>query len=129
MPSASTQSFPTERTSLKPRTSRRRPACAARSRNRFELSFARPTGPLPCLSRAASGSFFRVCGWRLVEESTAHRIGGGVPLGKHDLEQMQVANGRTEPLGATVEVDAPDAAEALVESLRVERADALPVAV
>src|SRR3970040_2690019 len=114
MPAASTQSFPTERTSLKPRTSRRLPACPARSRNRFELAFARPPGPLPCLSRAASASFFRVCGWRFVEESTAHRVSGGVPLGKHDLEQMRIPGARAEHLGAAVEIDAPDAAAACV---------------
>src|ERR1700694_524117 len=42
---------------------------------------------------------------------------------------MRVSLGRAEHLGAAVQVDAPDAAEALVEAPRIERADALPVAV
>src|SRR2546429_4251766 len=130
MPSASTWPSLMRRTSLKWRTSSRRRAAPARSRNRFEVSFASPTGPLPSLSRAAKASFFVVC--RLfVEESPAHRIAGlrDVALGEHDLEQVRVPLGRAEHLGAAVQVDAPDAAEALVEALRIERADPLPVAV
>src|SRR2546427_4571759 len=130
MPSASTWPSLIRRTSLKWRTSSRRGAAPARSRNRFEVSFASPTGPLPSLSRAAKASFFVVC--RLfVEESPAHRIAGlrDVALGKHDLEQVRVPLGRAEHLGAAVQVDAPDPAEALVEALRIERADPLPVAV
>src|SRR3989475_734650 len=130
IPSASTWPALIRRTSLKWRTSSRRRAAPARSRNRFEVSFASPTGPLPCLSRAAKASFFVVC--RLfVEESSAHRIAGlrDVALGEHDLEQVRVPLGRSEHLGAAVQVDAPDPAEALVEALRIERADPLPVAV
>src|SRR2546428_11150744 len=130
MPSASTWPSLIRRTSLKWRTSSRRRAAPARSRNRFEVSFASPTGPLPSLSRAAKASFFVVC--RLfVEESPAHRIAGlrDVALGEHDLEQVRVPLGRAEHLGAAVQVDAPDPAEALVEALRIERADPLPVAV
>src|SRR3989475_2336598 len=130
MPSASTWPSLIRRTSLKWRTSSRRGAAPARSRNRFEVSFASPTGPLPSLSRAAKASFFVVC--RLfVEESPAHRIAGlrDVTLGEHDLEQVRVPLGRAEHLGAAVQVDAPDAAEALVEALRIELADALPVPV
>src|SRR6266566_5745750 len=130
MPSASTWPSLIRRTSLKWRTSSRRRAAPARSRNRFEVSFASPTGPLPSLSRAAKASFFVVC--RLfVEESPAHRIAGlrDVALGEHDLEQVRVALGRAEHLGAAVQVDAPDPAEALVEALRIELADALPVSV
>src|SRR5438309_7347785 len=130
MPSASTWPSLMRRTSLKWRTSSRRRAAPARSRNRFEVSFASPTGPLPSLSRAAKASFFVVC--RLfVEESPAHRIAGlrDVALGEHDLEQVRVPLGRAEHLGAAVQVDAPDPAEALVEALRIELADALPVAV
>src|SRR3989441_5766051 len=130
IPSASTWPALIRRTSLKWRTSSRRRAAPARSRNRFEVSFASPTGPLPCLSRAAKASFFVVC--RLfVEESPAHRIAGlrDVALGEHDLEQVRVPLGRAEHLGAAVQVDAPDATEALVEALRIELADALPVAV
>src|SRR5437773_1610108 len=120
MPSASTWPSLIRRTSLKWRTSSRRRAAPARSRNRFEVSFASPTGPLPSLSRAAKASFFVVC--RLfVEESPAHRIAGlrDVTLGEHDLEQVRVPLGRAEHLGAAVQVDAPDAAEALVEALRM----------
>src|SRR2546422_2313528 len=130
MPSASTWPSLMRRTSLKWRTSSRRRAAPARSRNRFEVSFASPTGPLPSLSRAAKASFFVVC--RLfVEESPAHRIAGlrDVALGEHDLEQVRVPLGRAEHLGAAVQVDAPDAAEALVEALRREPANGLPVAV
>src|SRR5437773_4673206 len=130
MPSASTWPSLIRRTSLKWRTSSRRRAAPARSRNRFEVSFASPTGPLPSLSRAAKASFFVIC--RLfVEESPAHRIAGlrDVTLGEHDLEQVRVPLGRAEHLGAAVQVDAPDPAEALVEALRIELADALPVAV
>src|SRR2546428_7614936 len=130
MPSASTWPSLIRRPSLKWRTSSRRRAAPARSRNRFEVSFASPTGPLPSLSRAAKASFFVVC--RLfVEESPAHRIAGlrDVALGEHDLEQVRVPLGRAEHLGAAVQVDAPDAAEALVEALRIELADALPVSV
>src|SRR2546428_10349827 len=130
MPSASTWPSLIRRTSLKWRTSSRRRAAPARSRNRFEVSFASPTGPPPSLSRAAKASFFVVC--RLfVEESPAHRIAGlrDVALGEHDLEQVRVPLGRAEHLGAAVQVDAPDPAEALVEALRIELADALPVAV
>src|SRR5213594_129016 len=115
MPSADTWPSLIRRTSLKWRTSSRRRAAPARSRNRFEVSFASPTGPLPSLSRAAKASFFVVC--RLfVEESPAHRIAGlrDVALGEHDLEQVRVALGR---------------AEELVEALRIELANALPVAV
>src|SRR5436853_3072070 len=130
MPSASTWPSLIRRTSLKWRTSSRRRAAPARSRNRFEVSFASPTGPLPSLSRAAKASFFVVC--RLfVEESPAHRIAGlrDVALGEHDLEQVRVPLGRAEHFGAAVEIDPPDAAEALVEVLRIELANALPVAV
>src|SRR3989442_1272558 len=130
MPSASTWPSLIRRTSLKWRTSSRRRAAPARSRNRFEVSFASPTGPLPSLSRAAKASFFVVC--RLfVEESPAHRIAGlrDVALGEHDLEEVQAALRQAEYLGAAVQVDAPDPAEALVEALRIERADPLPIAV
>src|SRR5688572_11849000 len=131
MPSASTKSFSMKRISLKCRTSSRRRAAPARSRNRFEVSFASPTGPAPSLSRAARASFFDVCGRRLVEESPAHRIvrPRDVAPGEDDLEEVRVAHRRAEHLGAAVDVDPPDAAEALVELLRVEGVDLLPVAV
>src|SRR5687768_10491945 len=133
MPSASTQppSRSTASTSRKALTSSRRRAAPIRSLNKFEVSFARPTAPLPSLSCAARASFFEVCGFGFVEEVPGHRVAGhgDVALGEHDLEEMRVAGGRAEHLGAAVEVHAPDAPEALVEALGIERAHALPVAV
>src|SRR4051812_17130308 len=133
MPSLSPKPSAKESTSLKPRTSSRRRATLSRSRNRFDVSFASPTGPAPALSCAARASFFLLygLGLRFVEEAPAHRVGrqGDVALGEHDLEEMRVAGRRAEHLGAAVEVDAPDAPEALVEALRVERLDARPVPV
>src|SRR5687767_13452830 len=131
MPSASTQpaAASSDSTSLKPPTSRRRRSPAARSRKRLEVSLVRATAPAPCLSCAISASFFLV--WEaLVEEIPRHGVARGrdIALGEHDLEQMGAAGGGAEHLGASVQVYAPDAAEALVEAL-VERADALPVAV
>src|SRR5689334_17048929 len=135
MPSVSTQPAcgSTDSTSLKARTSSRRRATLARSRNRFDVSFARPTGPAPSLSRAARASFFREydCGLLFVEEAPAQRIAlhRDVALREHDLEEMRAPGRRAEHLRAAVEVDAPDAAEALVESRGIERPDLLPVAV
>src|SRR5712692_9510216 len=131
VPSASTKPFPILRTWSKWRTSSLRRAAPARSRNRFEVSFASPTGPAPSLSRAARASLFLVCSRLVIEETPGHRIvrGGDVALREHDLEKMRAARGGAEHLGAAVEVHAPDAAEALVEFHRVDGADALPVAV
>src|SRR5438105_103782 len=142
MPSVSTQPAAalTSSTWLKPRTSRRRRATGSRSRKRLDVSFARPTGPLAgapaALSRAARASFFSECCEsgllvKFVEEVARHRVArrGDVALREYDLEEMRAAHGRAEHLGAAVEVYAPDAAEALVELLRVEAADRLPVAV
>src|SRR5258708_24873361 len=136
MPSVSTQpaDASTGSTSLKPRTSSLRRAALARSRNRFDVSLARPTGPAPSLSRAARSSFFRkCCGFALgfVEEAPAHGVvlHRDVALREHDLEKMRESRGRAEHLGAAVEIHAPDAAEALVELLGMKRADPLPVAV
>src|SRR5262245_28916502 len=150
MPSASTKPSWTESTWLKPRTSSRRRPAAARSRNRLEVSLASATGPslrpLACRSDSIRDSRFAACaasasamsvaargGLRFspVEELAAHRVArlGHVALGEHDLEQMRAAVGHAEHLGAAVQVHAPDAPEALVEALRIERADPLPVAV
>src|SRR5438067_1304989 len=138
MPSVSTQPAPasTRSTWLNARTSSRRRAAGLRSRNRFDVSLASPTGPSPCLSRAARASFFLECCscgrliW-LVEEAPAHGIARlrDVTLGEHDLEEMRASPRGAEHLGAAVEVDAPDAPEALVEFLRIERPDLVPVAV
>src|SRR5256886_1026207 len=139
MPSVSTQpaAASTCSTWLKPRTSRRRRAMLLRSRNRFDVSLASPTGPCPSLSRAARASFFLEC-WScglfeglFVEEAPAHRVvrHRDVALGEHDLEKMREPPMRAEHLGAAVQVHAPDAAEALVELPGIERANLVPVAI
>src|SRR6185436_8309205 len=149
IPSASTKSSFTDKTWLKPRTSSRRRAPASRSRNRLEVSLASATGPAPAFSDCASEARLAACaasasampeaarrrfgrglGRRFpVEEVARHRVAGGVALGEDDLEQVRAPRRRAEHLGAAVEVYAPDAAEALVEAHRVERADLVPVAV
>src|SRR5256885_5386393 len=140
MPSASTASALTESTWLNSRTSSRRRGGAARSRKRLEVSFASPTGPASppsgALSRAARAPFFCACCLRgllvkFVEEVARQRIARGrdVALGEDDLEEVRLAGRRAEHLGAAVEIDAPDAAEALVEFLRIEPPDRLPAAV
>src|SRR5258706_952221 len=135
MPSLSTQpaAASTASTSLKPRTSSRRCAATARSRNRFDVSLARPTGPAPSLSRSARASLFRecCCGFWFVEEAPAQRIARHrhIALREYDLEEMRARARRAEHLGAAVQVHAPDAAEALVELARIEGVDLVPVAV
>src|SRR5581483_2176774 len=142
MPSASTEppAGSTARTWLKARTSSRRRGAASRSRNRFDVSFASPTGPAAAapdaLSRAARASFFSECCERgllvkFVEVAARERVARhrDVALREHHLEEMRAAARRAEHLGAAVEVHAPDAPEALVEALRVEPADLVPVAV
>src|SRR5205085_1498447 len=139
MPSASTAAALTESTWLNSRTSRRRRGGPARSRKRLEVSFASPTGPAPpsgALSRAARASFFCACCLRgllvkFVEEVARQRIARrrDVALGEDDLEEVRAPGGGAEHLGAAVEIDAPDAAEALVEFLRIEPPDRLPAAV
>src|SRR5258706_5051482 len=127
----------TRSTCVKPRTSSRRRAAASRSRNRFDVSLASPTGPCPSLSRSARASFFLEC-WRcglfeglFVEEAPAHGVvrHRDVALREHDLEKMREPPGRAEHLGAAVEIHAPDAPEALVELFGIKRADPVPVAV
>src|SRR5690349_7230804 len=136
MPSASTAPVEKASTSLNARTSRRRRGAAARSRNRFEVSFASPTGPAAALSCAARASFFCECAlsgllFKLVEEVARHGVArpADVALGEDDLEEVRASRGRAGHLGAAVEVDAPDAPEALVEAARVERADGVPMLV
>src|SRR5581483_4093211 len=70
-------------------------------------------------------------GGLVVQELPAHRVARrrDVALAHHDLEQMRTPVRRAEHLGAGPQVGAPDAAEALVELLRVERPDLLPVPV
>src|SRR6266850_7947859 len=137
MPSLSPQpaAASTCSTWLKARTSSERRATFSRSRKRFDVSLASPTGPCPSLSRAARASLFCeccCCGLRLfVEEAPAHGVvlHRDVALREHDLEKMREPPGRAEHLGAAVEVHAPDAPEALVELFGIERADPVPVAV
>src|SRR3954471_16847037 len=132
MPSASTKPSSMRRTSLNPRTSRRRRGAPARSRNRLEVSLCSATGPaalLSCPDRACF--FFSYLSIVRIEESAGHRVARSrdITPGEHDLEEAGVAARGAEHFRAAVQVDAPDAAEALVEALRVEGADALPVAV
>src|SRR4051812_9912716 len=134
MPSVSTQPGPKPRTWLKCRTSSRRRAAASRSRKRFDVSFCRPTGPSPALSCAARASFFLLCrllALGFVEEAPRHRVArhAHVALGEHHLEEVRAPARAAEHLGAAIQVDAPDAPEALVESLRIDGADLVPVAV
>src|SRR6187455_2012892 len=142
MPSVSTQPSPTPSTSLKWRTSSLRRAAPSasmrRSRKRFDVSFCRPTGPLPALSCAARASFFRVCGLLFralarfrVEEAARHRVArhADVTLREHHLEEVRAAARAAEHLGAAVEVGAPHAAEALVEARGIDGADLVPVAI
>src|SRR5436190_3007721 len=142
MPSASTEppAASTASTWLNARTSSRRRGAVLRSRNRFEVSFASPTGPAAppsgALSRAARASFFSECCVRgllvkFVEVLARQRVARhrDVALGEHHLEQVRAARRRAEHLGAAVEIYAPDAAEALVEPLRVQGADLVPVAI
>src|SRR5688572_26374014 len=145
MPSASTVPSRIASTWLNERTSSRRRAPAARSRKRFEVSLARATGPAPCFRLSTRDCRFAACVAAasampdatrrcrfadvfLVDEVARHRVGRGVALGEHDLEKVRAAGRRAEHLGAAVEIDAPDAPEAIVEARRVERADPLPVA-
>src|SRR3982751_1333276 len=138
MPSVSTHpgpaSPPMASTWLKWRTSSRRRGEASRSRKRFDVSFCRPTVPSPALSCAARASFFLLCrllAFGLVEEAPRHRIArhAHVALGERHLEEVRAPARAAEHLGAAIQVDAPDAPEALVESLRIDGADLVPVAV
>src|SRR5260370_12500281 len=132
MPSVSAQpaAASTRSTWLNERTSSRRRASGLRSRNRFEVSLARPTGPAPCLSRAARASFFLECCscgrlFGLVEEAPAHGIARlrDVTLGEHDLEEMRSCPLGAEHLGAAAGIDAPESPEAPCEILPSVPAD------
>src|SRR3954468_4920715 len=153
MPSASTEppATSTRSTSSKPERSTFGFADGCRSRKRLEVFLARPISTLP--ERTLASSLSSLAWWfvevilrrgvyperaegllrmtLLVQEVPAHRVAarGQVALAHHDLEQMRASVRRAEHLGAGPEVGAPDAAEALVEFLRVERADLVPVAV
>src|SRR5436309_3527717 len=65
-----------------------------------------------------------------IKERPAHRIvRADVALAHQDLEQMRAAVPGAEHLRARPQVRAPDAAEPLVEALRIERLDLLPARV
>src|SRR5882672_470864 len=102
MPSADTRErvVSTSTTWLKPERSTRGRAWASRSRNRFEVFFARPIPPAPPASSARSrASLFS---WLLtrVQECAAHRVVlAHVALAHHDLEQMGLAMGGAEHFG------------------------------
>src|SRR5262245_34614062 len=135
MPSASNErvSGSTERTCRSALASRRRVERPARSRNRLDVSLASPAAP--AFSASAKGAAPASCAPgvpfnprlrdRLVEKRAAHRITPvrDVPFREDDLEEMRAAVGRPEHFRAAVEIDAPDAPEALVEPLRVDRVD------
>src|SRR5882672_7080383 len=133
MPSADTRerAVSTSTTSLKPERSTRGRACASRSRNRFEVLFARPIPPEPrALSSARSRASLFSWFFTRVEEGAAHRVVvADVALAHHDLEEVGLALGRAEHLGARPEVGAPDAPEFLVELPGIEPVDSFPVAV
>src|SRR5574341_1247543 len=139
---------------LKPRTSSRRRCAGSRSRKRFDVSLASATGPAPVLSDRTRESRLAACAASasampetarrrfgdgrlrglhrlLVEELAAHRVARHrhVPLREHDLEEVRATGRRAEHLGAAIQIHAPDAPEALVEALRVERADPVPAPV
>src|SRR5215467_4668891 len=142
MPSASTMpaagsSF---RTRLKCLRLIRGAGRSARSRKRFEVSLASPTrAEPPTPSSACSAAIFSACVTNgsvrpaetpLVEERPAHRIvRADVALAHQHLEQVRVAVLGAEHLRAGPEIGPPGAAEALVEALRVERVDLVPVRV
>src|SRR5882762_8677453 len=133
MPSADTRerAASTSTTWLKPERSTRGRACCSRSRNRFDVLFASPIPPGPPAASSAR-SRASLLSWLFtgVEEGAAHRIVlADVALAHHDLEEVRLAVGGAEHLGARPQVGAPDASEPLVELAGVELAHLLPVAV
>src|SRR5882672_5503819 len=104
MPSADTRErvVSTSTTSLKPERSTRGRAWASRSRNRFEVLFARPIPPGPPAASSAR-SRASLFSWLLtgVQEGPAHRVVlADIALAHHDLEKVRLAMGGAEHLGA-----------------------------
>src|SRR6266581_4925774 len=133
MPSAETRerAASTSTTSLKRERSTRGRACRSRSRNRFDVLFARPIPPGPPAASSAR-SRASLLSWLFtgVEESAAHRIVlADVALAHHDLEEVRLAVGGAEHLGARPEVSPPDSAEPLVELPGIELVHPLPITV
>src|SRR5437773_8729908 len=126
MPSADTRerAASTSTTWLKPERSTRGRACRSRSRNRFDVLFASPIPPGPPAASSAR-SRASLLSWLFtgVEEGAAHRIVlADVALAHHDLEEVRLAVGVAEHLGARPQVGAPDPSEPLVELAGVELA-------
>src|SRR5213083_1483871 len=133
MPSAETRerAASTSTTSLKPDRSTRGRACRSRSRNRFDVLFARPIPPRPPAASSAR-SRASLLSWLFtgVEEGAAHWIVvADVAFAHYDLEEVRLAVGGAEHLGARPEVSPPDSAEPLVELPGIELVHALPIAV
>src|SRR6266571_3285017 len=133
MPSAETRerAASTSTTSLKRERSTRGRACRSRSRNRFDVLFARPIPPGPPAASSAR-SRASLLSWLFtgVEESAAHRIVlADVALAHHDLEEVRLAVGGAEHLGARPEVSPPDSVEPLVELPGIELVHPLPITV
>src|SRR5262249_27464596 len=133
MPSAETRdrAASTSTTSSKPERSTRGRAWTSRSRNRLEVLFASPIPPgPPAASSARSRASLLSWLFTVVEERAAHRVVlNDVALAHHDLEEVCLAQGGAEHLGAGPEIRPPDAPELLVELARVEPIHPLPVLV
>src|SRR5256885_7076342 len=133
MPSAETRerAASTSTTWLKPERSTRGGACRSRSRNRFDVLFASPIPPGPPAASSAR-SRASLLSWLFtgVEEGAAHRIVvADVALAHHDLEEVRLAAGGAEHLGARPQVGAADSPELLVEFAGIELVHPFPVAV
>src|SRR6266853_287783 len=132
MPSAETRAraASTSTTSLKRERSTRGRACLSRSRHRFDVLFARPIPLGPPASSARSRASLLSWLFTGVEEGAAHRIVvADVAFAHYDLEEVRLAMGGAEHLGARPEVSPPDSAESLVELPGIELVHPLPIAV
>src|SRR5258707_5252459 len=132
MPSAETRAraASTSTTSLKRERSTRGRACRSRSGKRFDVLFARPAPPGPPASSARSRASLLSWLFTGVEEGAAHRIVvADVAFADYDLEEVRLAMGGAEHLGARPEVGPPDSAEPLVEFPGIELVHPLPIAV